>query len=108
MLPCFFSFPPDKLRKGEMEGDGSRPRASSLTASAVPALLRIQDNGRLAFFRVGDQDVHLADIHTLIASVADLGVEGNRGAGGAGVGKCIDFVLSHSYSPHSLLTVMTF
>jgi len=68
-----------------MESDGARSRASPLAASATPTLLRIQDNGRLAFFRVGDQDVHLADIHTLIASVADLGVEGDRGAWG----KCL-------------------
>jgi hypothetical protein len=106
MLPCFFSFPSDKLWKRETEGDGSRPGASPLAASTIPTLLRIQDNGRLAFLRVGDQDVHLADIHTLIAPVADLGIEGDRGARGAGVGKRIDFVLSHSSSPHSVLTVV--
>jgi hypothetical protein len=77
--------------------NGSRPGAGPFATPRVPALLRKKDKGRLAFHRIGDQHVRLADIDTLVAAVADLWVKGDRVAGRAPVRKGINFFLIHGH-----------
>ncbi len=48
------------------------------TTTAVPALFRVQDNGSLAFYRVGDINIHLADFHAVVAAGTDIRVENHR------------------------------
>jgi hypothetical protein len=38
------------------------------TASAIPAFPRVKYNRRLAFFRIGNKDVHLANLCASVAS----------------------------------------
>ncbi len=58
-----------------IEGNGSRLPAIHDTAAAVPAFVGMQDDRWISFFRVGDEDIHLADIDADIASCAELGIE---------------------------------
>lgn len=57
------------------EGNGSPLPAIHDTAAAVPAFIRMQDDRRVSFFRIGDENIHLADIDADIASLAELGIE---------------------------------
>ena len=48
------------------------------TAATVPALVGVQYYRRFAFLGVGYKYVYLADLHTDVAAVADIGIENNR------------------------------
>jgi hypothetical protein len=54
----------------------------------------MQDDGGLAFDRVGYIDVYLADLDTVVAAVALIGKE-HRLVRGLGVRYCFDFFCSH-------------
>jgi hypothetical protein len=95
VFPCLLSLPPYKLGKGEMKGNGTRPRTSAFAATGIPALFGIKHNGRFALFRVRNQNIDLAHIDALVAAVADLGIKGDRGAGGTRIGQGIDLFFFH-------------
>jgi len=42
------------------------------TAAAIPAFIRMQNHRRFAFLGVGYINIYLADLHTVIAPVADI------------------------------------
>jgi hypothetical protein len=86
VFSCLLSFPPHKLGKGEMEGNGARPRTSALAATGIPALFRVEHDRRFALFGVRDQNIDLAHIDTLVAAIADLRIKRDRSAGRACVG----------------------
>jgi len=72
------------LLQRPVESDGPL-RAIVNAAAAIPAFIRVQDYGRLAFFRVGDKDVYLANLDAGVAAVAFLGIIENRVAGADGI-----------------------
>jgi hypothetical protein len=47
------------------------------TATTIPALIGMQNGGRVALHGIGDKHVHLAHVHTGIASLADIRIEGD-------------------------------
>jgi hypothetical protein len=67
------------------------------TASAIPALIRVKNNGGLPLFRIRDHDIHLTDVHTHIASIADIRIEHYRCAGRTPVWKGIYFFFGHVF-----------
>jgi hypothetical protein len=58
--------------------NGSGTGAIICTATAIPAFLRMQDNRRLAFLRMGNIHIYLAYFYTDVAPVADVRVEQYR------------------------------
>jgi hypothetical protein len=56
-------------------GDGSLPGALFNTTGAIPAFLRIKDNGRLLLFRIRDHHIVRTNLYTKIASITDIGIE---------------------------------
>ena len=44
-------------------------------AATVPAFIRVQDDWGLAFFRVGNKDISLADLHAVVAASTGLGLK---------------------------------
>jgi hypothetical protein len=79
-----FVLPVTALLERPIEGDGAL-RAIINAASAVPAFIRMQDYRRLAFFRVGDKDIYLADLHAGVAAIALFSIINNRVAGADGI-----------------------
>jgi hypothetical protein len=49
---------------------GAGARAIVRTAAAIPAFFRMQDDRGLAFNRVRNVNVHLADLDAMVASIA--------------------------------------
>jgi hypothetical protein len=46
----------------------------------------MEDDRGFAFLRVGDIDIHLADLHAMITAVADFGMENHRRVRGGYIG----------------------
>ena len=82
-----------------IERDGSRPRTIIDTAAAIPALIRVQDQGRLALPGIRNIDIDLADFHTMIAAIAAFGIESDRLVGRGHIGQSFDFILGHIILP---------
>jgi hypothetical protein len=61
-----------------VQGDGPRYRACVHTTALIPALLRVCNDGRRFLLGVGKHDVHLAYLHTEIASDTKLLIESDR------------------------------
>jgi hypothetical protein len=72
-------------------------------AAAVPALIRVQDDWGLFFFRVGDKDVHLTDFHAVVAAGTDIRIENYRITRADGIGQRIGFFTRHDSSPYFLV-----
>ena len=70
-------FPVSSLLERPVKGDGLAGAIGS-AAAAVPAFIRVQDDRRLLFFRIGDKDVYLADFHTVVAAGTDIRIEKHR------------------------------
>ena len=60
--------------------DSAGTRTMRDTAAAKPAFIRIQDDWRLAYIRIGNQDVGSTYLHTIQAGAAKIGVKQNRSA----------------------------
>jgi hypothetical protein len=78
MLAGFAPFPADPMHHRRIESDGSLPRTGVHAAAAIVTFARIHDHWRLSLNWVWEKQVHLADIDTDIAAVADLGIERQR------------------------------
>jgi hypothetical protein len=99
MFTCFFALPANPLGEGMVECNGTRFRAHSYTAPSVPTLLRIEDDGRLTLFRIGNEEIHLAYLYTGVASITDIRVKHDRISRRAPVGKSIHLFLRHPFPP---------
>jgi hypothetical protein len=80
-LPRSFVFPVSPLLDRPVKGNGLIGAIVD-AAAAVPAFIRVQDNRGFSFFRVGDKDINLADLHAGVASGTEIGVV-NYGISGA-------------------------
>ena len=76
-FPGFLVFPVSPLLQRPVKSDGIFGAIVNADA-AVPALVRMQDDRGLAFFRVGDQDVDLAVINAGVAAFAFFSIEKYR------------------------------
>ena len=72
-LPRGFIFPVCPLLDRPVKGD-CLVGAIVNAAAAVPALIGVQDDRGLSFFRVGDKNVYLADLHAMVAAGTDIGI----------------------------------
>lgn len=68
MLSRILAFPADPLDEGPVQRYGPLLRAVANAKATVPAFFREEDNGRVSFYRMGDQDVHRADLNTNVAT----------------------------------------
>ena len=75
-----FVLPVSPLLQRPFERHRSGTRAVIHTTAAVPALFRMEYDGRSPFLGMGYVDVHRADFYAMIAAVADIRVEGHRAA----------------------------
>ncbi len=62
------------------------------TAAAVPALIGVQNDWRAALVGIGNKHVHLAYIHTRIASDAESGLKITGVFGVVMLGKALIFI----------------
>ncbi len=69
------------------------------TATAVPALIRVQNDRRTALVGIGNIHIHLTHIHTGIASYAELRIENHRCVRGRNVRQGTYIYLSHRGLP---------
>jgi hypothetical protein len=83
--------------KRPVEGNGSGSRTIDNAAAAVPALIRVQDHGRLALLGIRDIDIYLADFNAMIAAVAALGIESDRLVGSGHIRHRNNILLSHIF-----------
>jgi len=72
---CGLVFPVPAMLEGPVECNSPGTRTIIGTATAIPAFLRVQDNGRLALLRMGYVHIYLADFYTMVAPVTDIRVE---------------------------------
>jgi hypothetical protein len=81
-----FVFPVGALLQWPVKRYGAWPRAVVDAAAAIPAFIRVQYDRRLALIPVGDVNIHLADFHTMVTTVADIRVKRYRSIGRNNVG----------------------
>jgi hypothetical protein len=98
-LACSFVFPRASLLQRPIERNSSWMLAVDRTAAAVPALIGMQNDWRAALVGVGNKHVHLAYIHTRIASDAEFRVENYRRVGSRDVRQSANLYLSHRSLP---------
>jgi hypothetical protein len=72
-----------------IETDGTLFGTFIHTTAIIIAFIRIENNGRLPLFLIGDHDIHEADIDASVAAGADIGVNDNRTTRGRCVGNGI-------------------
>jgi hypothetical protein len=92
-----FTLPTHTHIQGMEQPAGPRHRAVSYAAATDPALIRIEHNGRFAFFRVGNQNGSRAGIHTGITADAELRIEDHYLVGRHRVRYHISFVIHIFY-----------
>lgn len=68
VLASLFPFPADPLDERPVQLYGPLFGAVAYTKATVPAFLREEDNGRVLLYRVGDQDIHWADLNANVAA----------------------------------------
>jgi hypothetical protein len=100
-LPRSLIFPVAALLDGPVTGDGF-VGAIGNAAAAVPALVRVQDDRGLAFFRIGDKYVYLANINTVVAASAESRIELYRIGRGNDIGVSKNFFMRHGVPPYFL------
>jgi len=88
---------PARLKRKRVVELNGLVRAIGHAAAAVPALIGVQDDGRLPFLGVGDENVNLANLNARIAAGALFRVDNDRGARRLHVRESINFV-SHFFS----------
>lgn len=97
MLTCRLAFPAYPLHQRPVESVGSLgvQWAFHQATAAVPALLRIHDDGRLTLFWIGHVDIGRANLYAAIATVTDFGVNDDGSIGSRQIGQSI-----YSFFPH--------
>ena len=68
MVFRILAFPADTLDKGPVQCYGPLLRAVANAKATVPAFFREEDNGRVSFYRMGDQDVHRTDMNANVTT----------------------------------------
>jgi hypothetical protein len=76
-LPRGFVFPVSPLLDRPVKCDRLVGAIGS-AATAVPAFIRVQDDWRLFIFRVGNENIHLADFYAVVAAGTDIMIENYR------------------------------
>ena len=79
-------------RQGPVELHGAGGGTVGGAAAAVPAFLRMQEDGGLALDRIGDEHVDLAGLHAGVAADALVGIDAHRHAGSLHIGDGIHFL----------------
>jgi hypothetical protein len=74
-FPRRLVLPVSPLLQWPVKGYRTRSRAVVDTTATIPAFIRVQDDRRFALLRVGDVNIHLADFHAMVATVADFRVK---------------------------------
>lgn len=92
-------FPGPSLLYRPIEGNGSGMLAVYNATATVPALVRVQNDGRAALFGIRDEDVHLANIHAGVASDTKFRIKNYRRVRSCDVWQSADFNLSHCCLP---------
>jgi hypothetical protein len=77
-FPGRFILPITPLLQRPVQSNGSGAGAVINTTAAIPAFIRVQYHGRLAFLRIGHIYIYLADFHAVIAPVTDIRIESDR------------------------------
>jgi hypothetical protein len=105
MLSCGFALPahlasqrPDHLQRPSLT-----QVAFHDAGTAIPALLRVKHDRRMAFGGIGIEHIHGTDLNTAVAAIADCIVENNRLIRGDKIGQQIDFVFGHVPAPYKPL-----
>jgi hypothetical protein len=83
------AFPISPLFQRPVEFDGSGPRAIIDAGAAIPAFVRMKDDGAATGFRVGDENIDRAAFQAGIAAVTNLGIEENRSSRRGDIGNRI-------------------
>ena len=89
MFTGVFSLPPHPLHQRMIQPKRSWGRAHGHTTTLVPAFVGKNNDWRCALFWIGDEHIHLADLHTGVAADTEVRVEYDRPGGGGGVGGCV-------------------
>jgi hypothetical protein len=100
-LPRSLVFPVAALLDWPVAGDGLIGAIGN-AAAAIPALIRVQDDRGLAFFRVGDEYVYLANIYTVVTAGAERRIELYRISRGDNIGVSKNFFMRHGVPPYFL------
>jgi hypothetical protein len=77
-LSGFLVLPVSPQFEREIKFNGSGSRTIDSTASAIPAFLGMQDDGRPALLGMRDINIDLARLHADVASVTDFRIEYHR------------------------------
>jgi len=108
MFTSVFSLPAHALHQWEVDPDGAlvTKRTFHDAGTAIIAFIRIQYDGRLALYWIGDEDVAHAGFDTLVAADADVFVEYHRFAWRHYIRNSVDLCFSHSdLLEHQLVSV---
>ena len=97
MLSGLLTFPLHPLHQGPVESDSARTWAIIYTAPTVPALIRMQDNGRFPFAFIRNKHVYLAYLNAHIASITYVRVKDYRPAWSRDIGSHINFFFFHNH-----------
>jgi hypothetical protein len=87
---CFLILPVSSGLKWPVEFYGTGPRAVICAATAVPAFIRVKNNGRFSLFGVGNIDIYLANLNAVITPVAYFRVKNDRLVWRDNIGHCHD------------------
>jgi hypothetical protein len=87
----FLVFPVASLLQWPVKGNGPRSRTIIDAAATIPAFIRMQNYGWFAFLGIGDKDINLANLYTMVAAIADIGIIDNRPVGSGDIGYSICF-----------------
>ena len=98
-LACNFVFPRASLLQRPIEKNCSWMLAINNTAATVPALIGMQYDWRAALVGIGNKHIHLAYIHTRIASDAEIRIENDRRVRSCDVRQSAYLYLSHRSLP---------
>ena len=78
-FPGGLVLPVASLLQRPVEGDSPGTGTIINTAAAIPALIRMQYDRWFALLWIRYEYVYLADFYTMVAAVADIRIENNRG-----------------------------
>jgi len=102
MLVGCFAFPANPLCERVIELDGAWFWAIRNAAALIPAFLRIKDNRRFAFIRIGNEKICDTYMDAHIATIAGRRINYYRIGRRIAVWKCIGFCFSQVLSPDNL------
>jgi hypothetical protein len=96
-LSCFLILPVSSGLKRPVEFYGTGSRAVIRAATAVPAFIRVKNNGRFSLFGVGNINIYLANLNAVITPVAYFRVKNDRLVWRDNIRHGHEFSLRHFY-----------